>query len=162
MFRPLSIGEWALAVGIALGAACWLAVLGCALAFRACRFRSKKSFGVWPSVTLLKPVYGLEKNLRQNLRTACLQDYPDYQVVYSVQRLDDPAIPLLRELAQDTLGSRAARERGYFQPGFVDKLFGEHEGDESSYFGDVLWTLLTLELWHREYVDATSAVKAGV
>ena len=101
MFRPLSIGEWALAVGIALGAACWLAVLGCAFTFRARRFRSAKAFGVWPSVTLLKPVYGLEKNLRENLRTACLQDYPDHQVVYSVQRPDDPAIPLLRELAQE-------------------------------------------------------------
>ncbi len=101
MFRPLSIGEWALAAGIALGAACWLAVLGCALAFRARRFRSAKSFAVLPSVTLLKPVYGLEKNLRENLRTACLQDYPTYQVVYSVQRHDDPAIPLLRELAEE-------------------------------------------------------------
>jgi ceramide glucosyltransferase len=43
----------------------------------------------------------LEKQLRENLRSACLQDYPDYQVVCSTQRFDDPAIPLLRELERE-------------------------------------------------------------
>jgi len=52
----------------------------------------------WPAVSVLKPVHGLEKNLRENLRTACLQDYPNFQVVFSVQRRDDPAISLLREI----------------------------------------------------------------
>jgi ceramide glucosyltransferase len=55
----------------------------------------------WPPVTILKPIYGLEKNLRENLRSACVQDYPEYQVVFSVQVPDDPAIPLLRELQSE-------------------------------------------------------------
>jgi len=59
--------------------------------------RSRAS-GAWPPVTMLKPVYGLEKNQRDNLRSACLQDYPEFQVVFSVQELDDPVIPLLREI----------------------------------------------------------------
>ncbi|MDC8448051.1 MAG: bacteriohopanetetrol glucosamine biosynthesis glycosyltransferase HpnI [Nitrospira sp.] len=54
--------------------------------------------GGWPPVTILKPVHGLEKNLEQNLRSACLQDYPHYQVVFSVQHKHDPTIPLLRNL----------------------------------------------------------------
>jgi ceramide glucosyltransferase len=54
-----------------------------------------------PPVTMLKPVCGLERNLERNLRSACTQDYPDYQVVFSVQRLDDPALPLLHQLEQD-------------------------------------------------------------
>ncbi len=57
--------------------------------------------GVWPPVTVLKPVYGLEKGLKDNLRTSCTQDYPDYQVVFSAQRPDDPAIPLLHELQKE-------------------------------------------------------------
>nr|MBI3614100.1 glycosyltransferase [Nitrospirota bacterium] len=57
--------------------------------------------GQWPPVTVLKPVYGLEKNLKANLRTMCLQDYPGYQVVFSAQRPDDPAIPILRELERE-------------------------------------------------------------
>jgi ceramide glucosyltransferase len=54
-----------------------------------------------PPVTVLKPIYGLEKNLLENLRSICRQDYPTYQVVLSVQRLDDPAIPLLRRVEQE-------------------------------------------------------------
>jgi ceramide glucosyltransferase len=56
---------------------------------------------LWPPVTVLKPVCGLERNIERNLRSACLQDYPDYQVVFSVQRLDDPALPLLYRLQRD-------------------------------------------------------------
>ncbi len=57
------------------------------------------SSGSWaPPVTLLKPVYGLEKGLAECLRSACVQDYPEYQVLFSVQRPDEPALPLLREL----------------------------------------------------------------
>ena len=52
----------------------------------------------WPPVTILKPVHGLEWELEENLRSACELDYPDYQVVMSVQRSDDPALPLLRAL----------------------------------------------------------------
>jgi ceramide glucosyltransferase len=77
---------------------CLLAVL---------RFRRRRQtpagpgFASWPGVTVLKPVHGLEKNQRENLRSTCLQDYPEYQVVFSVQDRDDPAIPLLEELAAE-------------------------------------------------------------
>jgi ceramide glucosyltransferase len=57
-----------------------------------------------PSVTILKPIHGLEKNQRENLRSSCLQDYPEYQVVFSVQSAEDAALPLLREL-QEEFGS---------------------------------------------------------
>ena len=55
----------------------------------------------WPPVTILKPVHGLEKNQRKNLRSCCLQDYPEFQVVFSVQHKEDAAIPLLKELQQE-------------------------------------------------------------
>ncbi len=51
-----------------------------------------------PPITVLKPVCGLEKGLKERLRTACLQDYPNYQVVYSIQDSADPALPLVREI----------------------------------------------------------------
>jgi len=44
-----------------------------------------------PYVSLIKPVYGLGKDLFVNLATACRQDYQDYEVIYAVQRKDDPA-----------------------------------------------------------------------
>jgi ceramide glucosyltransferase len=55
----------------------------------------------WPPITVLKPVHGLEKHQRENLRSTCIQDYPEFQVVFSVQKSDDPAIPLLYELQQE-------------------------------------------------------------
>jgi len=73
----------------------------------AARFRLRRQrpavlrFASWPAVTVLKPVYGLEKNQRKNLRSTCNQDYPEFQVVFSVQELGDPAIPLLKELQRE-------------------------------------------------------------
>jgi ceramide glucosyltransferase len=55
----------------------------------------------WPPVTILKPIYGLEKNLETNLRRACTQDYPDYQVVLTAQRRDEPALPLMRKIENE-------------------------------------------------------------
>jgi ceramide glucosyltransferase len=59
------------------------------------------SFSQWPPVTILKPVCGLEKNQKINLRSACLQDYPEFQVVFSVQDRNDPAVPILKEIQQE-------------------------------------------------------------
>ena len=61
--------------------------------------------------------------------------------------------PRLRELARDTLFSTCAFERGYFRRQFIEDLFRKHEADDSSYYGDTVWTFLTLELWHRQFVD---------
>ena len=64
----------------------------------------KTTGGFKPPVTVLKPVKGLEKDLKSNLRTIGIQDYPKYQVVYSVQDSEDPALPILQEI-QEELGS---------------------------------------------------------
>jgi ceramide glucosyltransferase len=63
--------------------------------------RQQAAFKSWPPVTVLKPVHGLEKNQRENLRSTCVQDYPEFQVVFSVQKSDDAAIPLLKEIQQE-------------------------------------------------------------
>ena len=65
-------------------------------------FKSKNEFQ--PPVTVLKPVKGLEKNLKSNLRTIGIQDYSNYQVVYSVQDAEDPALTIIKEI-QEELGS---------------------------------------------------------
>ena len=55
----------------------------------------------FPPVTIFKPLYGADKDLLENLRAACSLDYPEYQVLLSVQRLDDPAIPVMRQIEQE-------------------------------------------------------------
>ncbi len=69
---------------------------------------SQGSMPSWPPVTVLKPVCGLEKNLGDNLRSACVQDYPEFQVVFSVQDASDPAIPLLKEIQREFGAERVA------------------------------------------------------
>lgn len=54
-----------------------------------------------PSVTILKPLCGLEPNLYQNLETFCRQDYPGpVQVVFGVQNAADPAIGVVERLRE--------------------------------------------------------------
>jgi ceramide glucosyltransferase len=55
----------------------------------------------WPPASILKPLYGADKNLGENLRSVCRQDYPEYEVVLSLQRKDDPALPVAREIQQE-------------------------------------------------------------
>lgn len=59
----------------------------------------------------------------------------------------------LREFSRDVLFSARALERGYFRRSFLEDLIRKHEADDSSYYGDTLWTFFVLELWHRQFVD---------
>ncbi len=56
---------------------------------------------VWPPASVLKPVCGLDKGLEENLRSACLQDYPQYEVIISVQDPYDPAIEVIEKLRRE-------------------------------------------------------------
>jgi ceramide glucosyltransferase len=91
--------EWIFLVPAIAGSVYVVLCLLAVLRFRRGRQRAAShQFASWPPVTVLKPVHGLEKNQRENLRSTCLQDYPEFQVVFSVQDRDDPVIPLLREI----------------------------------------------------------------
>jgi asparagine synthase (glutamine-hydrolysing) len=64
----------------------------------------------------------------------------------------------MRELSRDTLLSARAFGRGYFRRQFVEELFRRHDEDDSTFYGDTLWTFLALELWHRQLVDEPARV----
>ncbi len=53
----------------------------------------------------------------------------------------------------DTLLSSRSIERGYFNKEFLANLISMHEKGTWDYTQE-LWLLLTLELWHQEYIDA--------
>lgn len=44
------------------------------------------------------PCRGLDRNLAEHLGGFFIQDYPDYMVRFVTQSLDDPAVPVIREL----------------------------------------------------------------
>jgi ceramide glucosyltransferase len=51
-----------------------------------------------PTVTILKPLKGLDVDLYENLSSFCRQDYPTFQVVFGVADADDPAVGVVRKL----------------------------------------------------------------
>jgi asparagine synthase (glutamine-hydrolysing) len=61
--------------------------------------------------------------------------------------------PRLREYSRDVLFSARATQRGYFRREFLDELIRKHEADESTYYGDTLWSFFVLELWHQQFMD---------
>jgi ceramide glucosyltransferase len=52
-------------------------------------------------VTILKPVYGLDPEMLDNLRSFCNQDYPNYQIIFGVQDKKDLAIPLIEKVIKE-------------------------------------------------------------
>lgn len=54
-----------------------------------------------PAVSILKPVCGLEPHAYANLASFCCQDYPTYQVIFSVQDWHDSSVAVIRQLIRD-------------------------------------------------------------
>ncbi|GIW40208.1 MAG: ceramide glucosyltransferase [Candidatus Binatia bacterium] len=61
--------------------------------------RRKEREAEWcPPVTVLKPLKGVDPELRENLESFFLQDYPAFQIVFGVADAADPAVAIVREL----------------------------------------------------------------
>jgi asparagine synthase (glutamine-hydrolysing) len=58
----------------------------------------------------------------------------------------------LKGYLTDTILSERARRRGYFNAAVIQHLVNEHTSGKRDY-AHQLWTLLMLELWHREFID---------
>jgi ceramide glucosyltransferase len=59
-------------------------------------------------VTVLKPLCGIDTNLRENLRSFFTQDHPRYELLFGVEGEDDPAIAIVRELIAEHPEVRAS------------------------------------------------------
>jgi len=101
MTTPLSPLQAILLAPVVFGSVYGVACVLAFVRFAALARRPASRPETWPRVTVLKPVHGLEKGLEGNLRSTCVQDYPDYHVVFSVQEAADPALPLLRQLERE-------------------------------------------------------------
>jgi ceramide glucosyltransferase len=54
-----------------------------------------------PPVSILKPLKGTDPQMYEGLRSHCLQDYPDYEIVFGVSEASDPAVPVVNRLQTD-------------------------------------------------------------
>jgi asparagine synthase (glutamine-hydrolysing) len=60
----------------------------------------------------------------------------------------------LKDFVRDVLLDRKTLERGYFQKNFVEDLIAD--GQQQAERAAVIFSLLTLELWQRQFIDATN------
>jgi ceramide glucosyltransferase len=76
-------------------------VLAIIAALRFFRGRDAAPSDFTPPLSILKPIYGLDRETYQNYASFCLQDYPDYEILFCVSDDRDPAIPVIAELARN-------------------------------------------------------------
>jgi len=53
-----------------------------------------------PSVSILKPVHGVDFGSGENFSSFCEQDYPNYEILFAANDESDPAVSLIRKLMQ--------------------------------------------------------------
>ena len=94
----------------AFGAACssgyYLLCLVSASAFLRGRKaeRSARPTQDLPPISILKPLKGTDPEIYQSFRSHCLQDYPEYEILFGVSDPDDPAVASVRQLQAEFPG----------------------------------------------------------
>jgi ceramide glucosyltransferase len=53
----------------------------------------------FPPVSVLKPVHGMEAQLRENIESFFRQDYPTYEILFAADEADDAALGVIREVS---------------------------------------------------------------
>lgn len=54
-----------------------------------------------PPVTILKPLRGVDPQMYESFRSHCVQDYPEYEIIFGVSEADDPAVEAVEQLMRE-------------------------------------------------------------
>lgn len=78
----------------------------CALYFRFFKQEKKYDKENFPKVSCLKPLYGFDSELSENLESHLVQDYPDYEVILGTNTQDDKAYSAALHLLENQKNAR--------------------------------------------------------
>ena len=84
----LLAGSWVYCVLTAIAARRYLAI-------------SPPAPNTQPPISVLKPLCGQDDRLEENLRSFFTQDYPHYEILFAVHRLDDPAVAVVEKVCRE-------------------------------------------------------------
>ena len=73
----------------------------CIWSARAFLRTSPAASGFTPSVSILKPLKGIDPEIYEAFRSHCLQRYSEFEIIFGVSDPNDAAIPLVRRLQQE-------------------------------------------------------------
>ena len=94
-------------VGSLAGCGYYLVCLWSAHAYLRDRMRMRSveekapGLGALPPVSILKPLKGEDPEIYASFRTHCLQDYPEYEIVFGVSDPRDPALKAVARLREE-------------------------------------------------------------
>jgi ceramide glucosyltransferase len=54
-----------------------------------------------PPISILKPLKGIDPEIYQSFRSHCLQDYPEYEIIFGVSDPGDPAVASVKALQRE-------------------------------------------------------------
>lgn len=63
--------------------------------------RARGGFRATPPVSILKPLKGSDPEMYESFRSHCLQDYPEYEIVFGVTDAADPAVAGVTQLKRE-------------------------------------------------------------
>src|SRR5580693_5538568 len=84
----LLVGSWVYCVLSAIAARHYLAI-------------SPPALEKAPPISVLKPLCGQDDRLEENLRSFFTQDYPDYEILFAVDALADPAVAVVDKVRRE-------------------------------------------------------------
>lgn len=99
----LRVLSYLAALGTVASAAYYVLCLWSAASFLRDRRRASQAHDAnfAPPVSILKPLKGTDPEIYQSFRSHCLQDYPEYELIFGVSDANDPAIQEVVRLQQE-------------------------------------------------------------
>jgi ceramide glucosyltransferase len=73
--------------------------LGSVRNFLRARRKTQPSFA--PPVSILKPLRGVDPQMYESFRSHCIQDYPEYEIIFGVSEAEDPAVEAVHQLMRE-------------------------------------------------------------
>src|ERR1700728_1840994 len=79
----------------------FMAILAAEKFFRGKAANSSQPLDFVPPVSVLKPIRGLDRETYENYSSFCVQDYPEFEILFCVSDDRDPAVPVIKKLIAD-------------------------------------------------------------